>query len=124
MSAIAFAVEGSNTLTFPVLTALVVIPIIGTAVIALIPRSRPEMHRLTSILTAVITGAVSLWVLVEFQTNDPGFQFVVSQTWVESLDIKFALGIDGISLFLVVLTGILFPIALFAAKPEHDEKGY
>ena len=41
-----------------------------------------------------------------------------------SLDIKFYLGVDGISLFLVVLTGILFPIALFAAKPDHDEKGY
>ena len=124
MSIVTFAVEGSNTLTFPVLTALVVIPILGAATIALIPRSRPEMHRLTSILTAVITGAMSLWVLVQFETPDPGFQFVVSQTWVQSLDIKFALGIDGISLFLVVLTGILFPIALFAAKPEHDEKGY
>jgi NADH-quinone oxidoreductase subunit M len=43
---------------------------------------------------------------------------------VAALDIKFYLGVDGISLFLVVLTGILFPIALFAAKPEHDEKGY
>ena len=43
---------------------------------------------------------------------------------MRSLDIKFYLGVDGISLFLVVLTGILFPIALFAAKPEHDEKGY
>ena len=48
----------------------------------------------------------------------------MSQTWVSSLDIKFYLGVDGISLFLVVLTGVLFPIALFAAKPDHDEKGY
>ena len=43
---------------------------------------------------------------------------------MSSLDIKFFLGVDGISLFLVVLTGVLFPLALFAAKPEHDEKGY
>jgi NADH-quinone oxidoreductase subunit M len=43
---------------------------------------------------------------------------------VQSLDIKFVLGVDGISLFLVVLTGVLFPIALLATKPEHSDKGY
>ena len=119
MSALTLAVEGANDLGFPVLTALVVVPIIGTFVIALIPRSRPEMHRLTSIVTALIAAAISLWVLVEFQTGDPGFQFRVSQTWVSSLDIKFALGIDGISLFLVVLTAILFPLA----EAVLDERG-
>ncbi len=125
MNALSVAASGAEASAgFPVLTALVLLPIIGTIVIALIPRSRPDMHRLVSIVTAVVTGALSIWVLVEFKTGDPGFQFVVEQDWVRSLDIKFFLGVDGISLFLVVLTGILFPIALFAAKPEHDEKGY
>lgn len=117
------ATEGAAP-TFPVLTALVLLPVIGTIVIALIPRSRPEMHRLTSIITAVTVAALSVWMLWNFETGEAGFQFVVSQTWVSSLDIKFALGVDGISLFLVVLTAILFPIALFAARPDHDEKGY
>lgn len=109
---------------FPVLPAMVLLPVLGTLVIALTPRSRPDLHRLTSILTAISVAAISLWVLVEFRADDPGFQFVSSQTWVRELDIKFILGIDGISLFLVVLTAILFPMALFAAKPDHDEKGY
>jgi NADH-quinone oxidoreductase subunit M len=117
------AVEGGSY-AFPVLAAMVLMPVIGTVVIALIPRSRPDMHRLTSVMTAVTTGVLALWVLWNFETGEAGFQFVVSQTWVQALDIKFALGVDGISLFLVVLTGILFPIALLAAKPDHDEKGY
>jgi NADH-quinone oxidoreductase subunit M len=124
MSAALLAAEQSHAVGFPVLTAIVVTPIIGAIVIALIPRSRPDMHRLVSVLTAVMTGAFTLWMMVQFKPHDPGFQFVVSHTWVSSIDIKFALGVDGISLFLVVLTGILFPIALFAAKPDHDEKGY
>jgi NADH-quinone oxidoreductase subunit M len=124
MSLATFAATEASSPSFPVLPALVVLPVLGTLAIALIPRSRPELHRGVSILTAVATAAVSLWVLWNFKVGDPGFQFEVSQTWVASLDIKFALGVDGISLFLVVLTGILFPIALFAAKPEHDEKGY
>src|SRR5262249_58870938 len=56
--------------------------------------------------------------------GDAGYQFVSDVVWVQRFDIRFALGIDGISLFLVVLTGILFPLAVFAAKPEHSEKGY
>ncbi len=82
------------------------------------------MHRLVAVVTSVMAGALTLYVLYAFKVHDGGFQFVVRHTWVSSLDIKFYLGVDGISLFLVVLTGILFPLALFAAKPEHDEKGY
>jgi NADH-quinone oxidoreductase subunit M len=111
-------------LSFPVLPAMVLLPVIGAVIIALTPKSRPELHRLTSVITAVMVAGFSVWVLAEFDQGDAGFQFVVSQTWVRSLDIKFILGIDGISLFLVVLTAILFPLALFAAKPDHDEKGY
>jgi NADH-quinone oxidoreductase subunit M len=118
------AAELSRSIGFPVLAVLVLTPLVGALVIGLIPDSRPEMHRLIAIVSSVVAGALSLWVLYAFKVHDPGFQFVVSQTWVRSLDIKFYLGIDGISLFLVVLTGILFPIALFAAKPDHDEKGY
>ena len=109
---------------FPVLAAMVALPLLGALLMAFVPNSRPDMHRLIAIVTAVAAGALSLWVLYQFQTDDAGFQFVVEHTWVRSLDIKFFLGVDGISLFLLVLTGILFPIALLAAKPEHDEKGY
>ncbi len=116
--------EAHSASAFPVLAVMVLLPVVGAAIMALIPRTRPDMHRLVAIITACTAGALTLWVLYQFKTSDPGFQFVVSQTWVSSLDIKFYLGVDGISLFLLVLTGVLFPIALFAAKPDHDEKGY
>jgi NADH-quinone oxidoreductase subunit M len=109
---------------FPVLTALVVLPLLGALVIGLIPNSRPDMHRLVAVVTSILAGAITLYILYAFKPHDGRFQFVVRHTWVSSLDIKFYLGVDGISLFLLVLTGILFPIALFAAKPDHDEKGY
>jgi NADH-quinone oxidoreductase subunit M len=112
------------TASFPILPALIFLPMVGAAVLALIPRSRPEISRQIAILVALATGVLSIVMLCQFQTDDQHFQFVVSQTWVSSLDIKFLLGVDGISLFLVVLTGVLFPIALFAAKPDNDPKGY
>ncbi len=123
MTAAILASEG-GTFGFPILPALVFVPMFGALLIAVLPRSRPEIARQVAIVTALMAGVLSIVLLVKFQTGDDGFQFVVSHTWVPSLDIKFFLGVDGVSLFLVVLTGILFPIALFAAKPEHDEKGY
>src|SRR5690606_3620818 len=60
---------GAST-SFPVLPAMVVLPILGALVIALIPRSRPDLHKLTAIITAVTTGALTLWVLWNFQTGD------------------------------------------------------
>ncbi|MBI2705843.1 MAG: NADH-quinone oxidoreductase subunit M [Actinobacteria bacterium] len=109
---------------FPILPALVFVPLFGAVAILLVPATRPDMHRLLAIVSSAMSGVISLYVLKVFEVPDPGYQFVSEVTWIGSLDIRFSLGIDGISLFLVVLTGIIFPLAIFAAKPEHSEKGY
>ena len=110
--------------SFPLLTALVLLPGLGALVIALLPRSRPELVRLTAVVVAAVTGALSLWMLAAFETGDAGFQFVSFHPWIEDLGISWHLGVDGISLLLVVLTGILFPIAMLGAAPHHDAKPY
>ena len=51
-----------------------------------------------------------------------GYQFVESKVWIEALGIRYLMGVDGISLFMVVLTGLLFPIALLASA-NVDEEG-
>jgi len=111
---------------FPVLTSLIVIPAIGAAVLAMVPAARAEVHRLVALIATVITSAISVWVLIEFQTSNGGFQFrnPDPNVWVESLGIRWDLAVDGISLFLVVLTGILFPLAILGATPEHSPKNY
>jgi hypothetical protein len=57
-------------------------------------------------------------------SDEAGFQFVSRAEWIESLGISWHLGVDGISLFLLVLTGVLFPIAIVGASPDHDPKPY
>ncbi len=109
---------------FPVLPSMVFVPVFGAIAILAVPATRPQMHRLIAIVSATMTGAIGLYVLKVFKAGDPGMQLVSEVTWVQSLDIKFSLGVDGISLFLVVLTGVIFPLAVVAAKPEHSEKGY
>jgi NADH:ubiquinone oxidoreductase subunit 4 (subunit M) len=109
---------------FPILTALVLVPAVGALAVALVPKSRPELHRLVAVAFSGGTGALALWLLAAFDKSDAGFQFEVNRSWIADFGISWHLGVDGISLFLVVLTGILFPIALLGTTPHHDQKPY
>lgn len=104
--------------------ALILTPFIGAAVIGLMPKRRTELFRLVALVTAAITGAIAVYTAVQFRTGVPGFQFVVDQPWITDLGISLQFGIDGISLWLVVLTGVIFPIAMLGATPKHDQKPY
>jgi NADH:ubiquinone oxidoreductase subunit 4 (subunit M) len=106
------------------LTVAIVLPFIGAAVVALIPKGRAELHRLAALLFSAGTGALTVWLLCAFDRHDAGFQFVVNRHWITDFGISWHLGIDGISLFLVVLSGLLFPLAIVAVTPHHDPKPY
>jgi NADH-quinone oxidoreductase subunit M len=110
--------------SFPVLTSLVLLPAVGALVVAVLPRGRPEFVRPAALLFSTAATAVTLYVLATFETGVAGYQFETEQSWISSLGISWHLGVDGISLFLVVLTGVLFPIALLATDPGHDDKPY
>jgi NADH-quinone oxidoreductase subunit M len=109
---------------FPILTSLILVPLVGAALIAIMPSRRPESLRQVAVLVASATAGLSVWLLVAFDPSESGFQFLSQQTWIESLGISWSLGVDGISLFLVVLSGIIFPIAMLATSPAHDAKPY
>lgn len=124
VSTVTSAVTFASAQPFPLLTALVVLPAFGALLIALLPKNRSESIRQVALLTTMATGAVAAYVLAAFETADAGFQFVTRQAWISDFGISWALGVDGISLFLVVLTAVIFPIALLASTPGHDAKTY
>ena len=110
--------------SFPILTALVLVPVIGAVAVAVASKRRPEIVRLIGLLAAVVTFALSIWMLAAFETGEAGFQFVSKHTWIEEWGISWHLGVDGISLWLVMLTGLFFPLVMVAVHPHHDEKSY
>jgi NADH-quinone oxidoreductase subunit M len=113
-----------NGAGFPLLTALVLLPAIGALLVAVMPRSRPEVSRLVGVCTSAATAALSVWLVAQFDRHDAGFQFTSDHVWIKDLGIHWHLGVDGISLFLVLLTGLLFPLAMWGVKPHHDPKPY
>ena len=110
--------------SFPVLTALILLPVIGSAVVALLSNRRPEWVKLAATLFSVATGGITVWLLASFGSHEAGFQFVSRHEWIRAWGISWHVGVDGISLFLVVLTGILFPLVIIGVDPHHDEKRY
>ena len=122
----------SGTTDFPILNALIFVPAVGALVVALLPRSRLDLARPVGALFAGIAGALALALAWQFDTAaaakaatvGEGFQFVSHQSWIPELGISWHVGVDGISLWLVVLTSVIVPIVLAGVDPHHDPKPY
>ena len=102
---------------FPILTSLIVLPIVGAILLLFVKED--EQHR-----TLLLTGALVVTVLVFLETLllwarfDPAsadFQFVERHAWIPAFGISYFVGVDGISLLLLVLTGFLTPLALLGS---------
>ena len=103
---------------FPYLTVLVLVPAIGAAVVAVVPKKGVAswFHEALGVAVTVVTLAVSIAVLVAFKSGIAGYQMVSEHNWATGLGIHWSVGVDGISLFLVVLTGVLFPLTMLGAR--------
>ena len=121
---LAVAEAHGATPAFPLLTALIVLPAIGALLVALIPREQESLLKLAGLGFTVGAAALSLILAINFDSGVDDFQFLSQHAWIEDLGVQWKLGVDGISLWLVVLTGILFPIALLGPQVHRDVKSY
>jgi NADH-quinone oxidoreductase subunit M len=92
--------------------------------VSLMNKAQAEQIKLVALVFSLVTGALSVFMLAKFPSGQAGFQFVSQQSWVSEWGISWHLGVDGISLFLVVLTGVLFPLVIIGIDPHHDQKPY
>jgi NADH-quinone oxidoreductase subunit M len=99
-----------------VLGWVTLLPLFGAALVMLVPRDEEAIHRGLGLLTAIATFAISLLILPEFDAGKAGFQLEVDKVWIAPLGIRFHLGIDGISLWLVMLTTLLVPVTLLSPQ--------
>jgi NADH-quinone oxidoreductase subunit M len=99
-----------------ILAWITLLPLAGAALVMLVPREEEAIHRGLGFGTALITFLVSLFILGDFDAAQSGFQLQVDKVWIEPLGIHFHLGIDGISLWLVLLTTFLMPLTLLSPQ--------
>ena len=104
------------------LTALIFIPLVGALMVAVIDRRREEAIRWTGFSASLAALAVALVVFARFVPGASSLQFVERAGWVPSLGITYHLGIDGISLPLVLLTAVMMPLALLSSWAAITER--
>src|SRR5438552_6137238 len=106
----------------PILTLITFVPLAGAILIGFVPRRNPGLVRGVALATSLISWALSLLLLVGFLPSHPNFQFVERVDWIPAFGIQYKLGVDGISLILVVLTTTLTWISILASFGPIKER--
>ena len=109
---------------FPYLTVLVLLPAGGALATALMVRVRREVTEILGIAVALATLAFAIAIAVLLHTDNGGYQFVSQHVWAPSIGVSWFVGVDGISVFLVLLAAVLFPIALAGARARTDARPF
>src|SRR5688572_10730750 len=99
-----------------ILTWITILPLVGAALTMLVPKDEEAIARGLGLTVAIATFLVSLLILADFDSAKAGFQLEVNKVWVQSLGINFHLGVDGISLWLVLLTTFMVPLTMFSPQ--------
>ena len=109
----------------PILTLILLVPLLGALLIAVLPRHRHDLIRIVALVVALLAFGLSLALLASFDPAAPGlggFTFVESVPWIPAFGIEYTVGIDGISLVLVVLTTLLTWISILASFRPINER--
>jgi NADH-quinone oxidoreductase subunit M len=109
------------------LTILLIIPTLGAAVVLLLPRNSRGAIRATTLVFSLVAFFWSLPLVTGFDSAASGMQFVQNVPWIRAggFRIAYHVGIDGISLFLVLLTTVLMPLAILGSwKVQKNLKPY
>ncbi|MCI0531870.1 MAG: NADH-quinone oxidoreductase subunit M [candidate division Zixibacteria bacterium] len=105
-----------------ILSLVVFLPLAGAALIAVIDRDKTELIRRIAFAATLAAFAFSLSLYFRFDATSDQFQFVVQKEWIKSLGISYCLGLDGISLFLFLLTTFLGPLTILSTWNAITEK--
>ena len=97
------------------LSIILWLPLVGAIVLALFPRSAGRAVQAGGLLVSLATFVISLVMLGGFRDGEAGFQFVENIPWIPAWGVSYALGVDGISLWLVMLTTLLTPLVILAS---------
>ena len=118
-----------NDTAFPYLTTLILLPIGAAVAAALVPRVIGERaHRrwvmVIGMAGALATLALAITIAVRFRVGPGGYQMVSRHPWASNVGVGWTLGVDGISLFLILMAAVLFPVAIIGGRVRRDLRAW
>src|SRR5687768_4563407 len=109
-----------NFIDAHLLSLILFVPTIAAAILLFLPNNENNLTRWFAFGASLISFVLSLIVWFRFDANQPGFQFEESYVWYEAIGSSFHLGVDGLSLTMVLLTTLLMPLAILASFSIND----
>jgi NADH-quinone oxidoreductase subunit M len=101
------------------------IPVAGMVVILMLPRDSHNLIRWSAALFTVPPLLLAIWLYINFDRTSTGFQFVEKYPWIPAFNIDYFVGVDGVSITMVLLTALLSFLCIFASWGiEKAVKGY
>ena len=100
------------------LTLLMSLPLVGSVAVVALPKNNEKLVKQTALATTLVVMCLTIAMAVGFQRDNVELQFVEKYSWIPSLGINYALGIDGLALVLILMSTILAPIVVLAGWNE------
>ena len=114
--------------SFPYLTLLILVPTGGAVVLGLlglVGRVPKRVSDSVAIVVSLATLGIAVATIVAMKVGFGGYQLTANHTWTgDALGVRWFLGIDGISVFLVLLAAVLFPLVLLGARAKEHHRAY
>lgn len=107
-------------ITAHLLLLILFVPALAAVMILFLPSGENKLFRWFAFAASLIPFVLSLYVWFNFEASRPGFQFEESYVWYEAIGSSLHLGVDGLSLTMVLLTTLLTPLAILASFSIND----
>src|SRR4051812_10039102 len=106
---------------FPILSVIAVAPLVGAAVVALLPKGRDLLVKQVALGFSLLSFVLVIAMATQFDNNaGEQFQFTETHTWIKQFGISYSVGVDGIGLLLVALSSIIVPLVIIASWNQID----
>lgn len=105
-----------------ILSLIIFTPLLGAVLVFLLPRNQSQAAKAIGLAFSIAAFVFSVFLYLRFDASSAEMQFVELVPWIESLNISYHVGVDGISILLVVLTTFLTPIALLSSWNSIEKK--
>lgn len=106
---------------FPFLSILTLLPLVGAAVVAFIPKTRAQLAKTIALVWSLAVLVLSIVMWIVFEAGGDRFQFRESYQWIPTWDARFTFATDGIALVMLMLIAILVPAVILASWHDVDE---
>lgn len=104
------------------LTYLLFTPLVGALLLLLIPKGKDNLVRIGGLIISLVAFIISLMIYFDFDSTSSQFQFIHDVEWINNLNIHYKIGVDGLSLILVLLTTFLTPLTLLSSWSSIEKK--